>query len=57
MSRDSGGQDDGVMGRVIPRRRFTRWAAGYLLLYVCLPVLALGVLAGALVYAVFGLFG
>lgn len=51
--------DDGaVLGHVIPRRRFTRWAVFYFLLYFCLPVLALGLLIDMLLYAVFaGLFG
>jgi len=44
---------DGVLGQVVPKRRFTRWAAYYFLLYVCLPVLVLGVLADALLYVVF----
>ena len=43
---------DGVFGQVVPRRRLTRWAAYYFLLYVCLPVLALGVLADGLLYLV-----
>jgi len=48
----------GVHGQVIPRRRFTRWAAWYFLIYFCLPVLALGLLVDALLYVVFtGLFG
>lgn len=47
-----------VQGQVIPKRRFTRWAAWYFLLYFCLPVLALGLLFDLLLYAVFaGLFG
>ena len=47
-----------VLGHVIPRRRFTRWAVYYFLLYVCLPVLAFAVLVDLLLYAVFtGLFG
>jgi len=47
----------GVQGQVIPKRRFTRWAAWYFLLYFCLPVLALSLLVDALLYVVFtGLF-
>lgn len=47
-----------VQGQVIPKRRFTRWAAWYFGLYVCLPVLALGLLVDVLLYVVFtGLFG
>lgn len=47
-----------VLGHVIPKRRFTRWAAWYFVVYVCLPVLALGALADALLYLVFTtLFG
>jgi hypothetical protein len=43
----------GVQGQVIPKRRFTRWAAWYFLLYYCLPLLALGLPVDALLYAVF----
>jgi hypothetical protein len=47
----------GVQGQVVPKRRFTRWAAWYFVLYFCLPVLALGLLVDALLYVVFtGLF-
>ena len=47
-----------VQGQVIPKRRFTRWALYYFLLYFCLPVLALGALVNALLYLVFtGIFG
>lgn len=47
-----------IQGQIIPKRRFTRWAAYYFLLYFCLPVLALGLLVDALLYVVFtGLFG
>jgi len=47
-----------VYGHVIPKRRFTRWAAYYFLLYVGLTVLALGLLVDLLLYLVFdGLFG
>lgn len=55
---DSVQQGDAVLGHVIPRRRFTRWAAYYFCLYVCLPVLALGLAVDLLLYAVFSsLFG
>ena len=57
---DRGQRKDGraVLGHVIPRRRFTRWAGYYFLLYFCLPVLLLGLLIDVLLYAVFtGLFG
>ncbi len=46
-----------VQGQVIPRRRFTRWAAWYFLLYFCLPVLALGLVVDALLYLFTGVFG
>ncbi|MGF1629085.1 MAG: hypothetical protein ACFCUT_06410 [Kiloniellaceae bacterium] len=52
MSQDKSGRG-GVYGQVISKRRFTRWAAYYFLLYVCVPVLVLGVLADALLYFVF----
>ena len=46
-----------VRGHRIPKRRFTRWALYYFLLYVCLPVLLLGALFDGLLYLVFtGLF-
>lgn len=51
--RDGEMPNEGVLGHVIPKRRFTRWAAWYFLLYVCLPVLALGALVDALLYFVF----
>jgi len=56
---DSAGDDaQGVLGHVIPKRRFTRWAAWYFLLYFGLPVLALGALVDLVLYVVFtGLFG
>lgn len=58
---NGGGEGDGktaVLGHVIPRRRFTRWAVYYFLLYFCLPVLLLGLLIDVLLYTVFtGLFG
>lgn len=47
-----------VLGHVIPKRRFTRWAAWYFVLYFGLPVLALGLLVDLLLYTVFaGLLG
>lgn len=49
---DADMSDGGVLGHVIPRRRYTRWAAWYFLLYVCLPVLTLGALVDALLYFV-----
>src|SRR3546814_332042 len=42
-----------VLGQVIPKRRFTRWAAWYFLVWFCLPVLALGAAVDALLYLVF----
>jgi hypothetical protein len=49
---------DSILGHVIPKRRFTRWAVYYFLMYFCLPVLALGALVDALLYLVFtGIFG
>lgn len=46
-----------IQGQFIPKRRFTRWAAYYFVIYFCLPVLALGLLVDALLYVVFtGLF-
>ncbi len=59
---EHGGDDDknggAVLGHVIPRRRFTRWAVLYFLLYFCLPVLLLGLAIDITLYAVFtGLFG
>ena len=49
---------EAILGHVIPKRRFTRWAVYYFFLYFCLPVLALGLLVDLLLYTVFaGLFG
>lgn len=42
-----------VHGQVIPRRRFTGWAAWYAFVYLVLPLLALGALVDALLYLVF----
>lgn len=51
-------EGDAVLGQVIPRRRFTRWAAYYFVLYFCLPVVVLGIVVDLLLYAVFtGFFG
>lgn len=47
-----------ILGHTIPKRRFTRWAVYYFLLYFCLPVLALGLAVDLLLYFVFsGIFG
>jgi len=47
-----------VLGHVVPKRRFTRWAAWYFVVYLCLPALALATLVDALLYLVFTtLFG
>ena len=40
-----------VRGVIVPRRRFTIWAALYFALFVCLPVLAIAFAADALLYA------
>ena len=57
MTRHDNGPE-AVQGQVIPKRRFTRWALYYFVLYFCLPVLALGAAVDALLYFVFsGLFG
>lgn len=58
VEQDGGAAKGSVLGHVIPKRRFTRWAAWYFVLYFCLPVLALGALTDALLYVVFtALFG
>ena len=41
-----------IRGRHIPKRRFTRWALYYFVIYVCLPVLAVSIAVDALLYAV-----
>lgn len=41
-------QAGAILGHVIAKRRFTRWAAWYALIYLCLPLLALGVLVDLL---------
>jgi len=57
-AQDPAPEGDAVLGQVIPKRRFTRWAAYYFVLYFCLPVVALGIVVDLLLYAVFtGLFG
>jgi hypothetical protein len=43
---------ESVRSRVVPRRRFTRWAAYYVLLYLGLPLLLLGLLVDAASYLV-----
>ena len=45
-----------VRGHRIPKRRFTRWALYYFLLYVVLPVLAVSLVFDALLYFVFTRF-
>lgn len=61
MSKQDESKADGggaVLGHVIPKRRFTRWALYYFMLYAGLPILALGVLVDVLLYTVFtGLLG
>jgi len=42
-----------IRGIDVPRRRFTRWAALYFLLYVCLPVLGIALLLDAALYFLF----
>ena len=41
-----------VRGQHIPKRRFTRWALYYFLLYVVLPVLAVSLVLDAVLYLV-----
>ncbi len=43
-------QPENVRGFVVPRRRFTIWAALYFALFVCLPVLAIALGLDALLY-------
>lgn len=45
-----------VRGHRIPKRRFTRWALYYFVLYIVLPVLAVGLLADAVLYFLFTRF-
>jgi len=55
---DSAPDGGAILGHVIPKRRFTRWAVYYFFLYFCLPVLALGLVIDLLLYTVFtGLLG
>ena len=55
---EADGPAGAVLGYVVPKRRFTRWAAWYALLYLCLPLVVLGVLIDALLSVVFtGLLG
>ncbi len=51
--RDEGAAKASVLGHVIPKRRFTCWAAWYFAIYLCLPLLALGALVDLLLYVVF----
>jgi hypothetical protein len=39
-----------VRGFVVPRRRFTIWAAVYFLVFVCLPILAVAFAIDSLLY-------
>ncbi len=45
-----------IRGHRIPKRRFTRWALYYFILYVVLPVLSVSLLADALLYFLFTRF-
>lgn len=45
-----------VRGLHIPKRRFTRWAVYYFLLYLCLPVLGIALAVDAVLYVVFSRF-
>ena len=49
-------RSDDVRGAGIPRRRFTRWALYYFLLYLCLPILAMALAVDAALYFVFTRF-
>ena len=40
------------MGREISRRRFTFWAAFYFVVFICVPLLALGAALDALLFVV-----
>ena len=42
-----------IHGIIVPRRRFTRWAALYFLLFFCLPVLGLSLALDVVLYLVF----
>ena len=48
---EADGPAGAVLGHVIPKRRFTRWAAWYAFVYLVLPVVALGALVDARVPA------
>ena len=39
-----------IRGRHIPRRRFTRWALYYFVIYLVVPVLAVGLAVDMLLY-------
>ena len=54
---EADGPAGAVLGYVVPKRRFTRWAAWYAFLYLCLPVLVLGTLLDALLYLVTPVLG
>ncbi len=41
-----------IRGRHIPRRRFTRWALYYFVIYLVVPVLAIGLAVDVLLYLV-----
>lgn len=45
-----------IRGYRIPKRRFTRWALYYFLLYLVLPVLAVSLVFDAVLYFVFTRF-
>ncbi|TQV80540.1 hypothetical protein [Denitrobaculum tricleocarpae] len=45
-----------IRGHRIPKRRFTRWALYYFMLYIVLPVLSVSLLADALLYFLFTRF-
>ncbi|NIA68385.1 hypothetical protein HBA54_07250 [Pelagibius litoralis] len=45
-----------IRGHRIPKRRFTRWALYYFILYIVLPVLAVSLLADAILYFLFTRF-
>lgn len=39
-----------VRGHIVPRRRFTIWAALYFVVFFCLPVMAIAFAADTLLY-------
>ena len=39
-----------IHGIEIPRRRFTRWAAVYFVMFICLPVFAIAFVLDYLIY-------